>query len=54
MKEELELDHFGGQPWLKLHHHLMLCFMAYSFLTVLDYQAKDKRTSMPTSSKKID
>nr|WP_207391776.1 hypothetical protein [Neochlamydia sp. AcF84]NGY94708.1 hypothetical protein [Neochlamydia sp. AcF84] len=46
MKEELESDHFEGQSWLGLHHHLMLRLMACSFLTVLKYQAKDKRISM--------
>ncbi|MBS4170097.1 hypothetical protein NEOC95_000817 [Neochlamydia sp. AcF95] len=46
MKEELELNHFEGQSWLGLHHHLMLRLMACSFLTVLKYQAKGKIISM--------
>nr|WP_166155409.1 transposase [Neochlamydia sp. AcF84]NGY94900.1 hypothetical protein [Neochlamydia sp. AcF84] len=45
MKEELGLDHFEERSWLGLHHHLRLCFMAYSFLTLLKYQAKDKKKS---------
>jgi SRSO17 transposase len=43
MKEELGLDHFEGRSWLRLHHHLTLCFMAYSFLILLKYQTKDKK-----------
>ncbi|MBS4166764.1 hypothetical protein NEOC65_001858 [Neochlamydia sp. AcF65] len=49
MKEELGLDHFEGRPWLELHHHLTLCFMAYSFLTLLRYQSKDKKILMTLS-----
>lgn len=32
LKEELGLDHFEGRSWQGLHHHIVLCFMAYCFL----------------------
>ncbi len=43
LKEELGLDHFEGCSWRGLNHHLVLCFMAYDFLTLLKlrYQKND-------------
>lgn len=32
LKEELGLDHFEGRSWQGLHHHIVLCFMAFCFL----------------------
>lgn len=32
MKEELGLDHFEGRSWHGLHHHALLCMIAYGFL----------------------
>jgi len=42
MKEELGLDHFEGRSWLGLHHHIMLCFMAYCFLLWIQSRFKKK------------
>ena len=32
IKEELGLDHFEGRSWLGLHHHGLLCLLAFAFL----------------------
>jgi SRSO17 transposase len=32
MKEELGLDHFEGRSWRGLHHHALLCQLAFAFL----------------------
>jgi SRSO17 transposase len=32
MKEELGLDHFEGRSWRGLHHHTLLCQLAFAFL----------------------
>jgi len=32
MKNELGLDHFEGRNWRGLHHHALLCMLAYAFL----------------------
>lgn len=32
MKEELGLDHFEGRSWHGLHHHALLCMIAFTFL----------------------
>ena len=39
LKEELGLDHFEGRSWSGLHHHAILCLIAYSFLQHLRLQA---------------
>jgi SRSO17 transposase len=44
LKEELGLDHFEGRSWIGLHHHWVLCVMAFYFLTLLRYGNK-KNTS---------
>jgi SRSO17 transposase len=32
MKDELGLDHFEGRSWRGLHHHVLLCQLAFAFL----------------------
>ena len=32
MKDELGLDHFEGRGWRGLHHHALLCQIAFAFL----------------------
>lgn len=32
MKEELGLDHYEGRSWRGLHHHALLCQLAFAFL----------------------
>lgn len=32
MKEELGLDHFEGRSWRGLHHHALMCMLAFAFL----------------------
>jgi SRSO17 transposase len=32
LKEELGLDHFEGRSWRGLHHHALLCQLAFAFL----------------------
>jgi len=40
MKEELGLDHYEGRSWQGLHHHLLLCQIAYAFLQHLRLRGK--------------
>jgi SRSO17 transposase len=43
LKEELGLDHFEGRSWTGLHHHIILCFMAYAFLQILGRRQSKKK-----------
>ena len=54
MKDELGLDHFEGRSWRGLHHHLLLCQLAFAFLQHLRLGGKKRphparaRTATPT------
>jgi len=48
LKDELGFDHFEGRSWRGLHHHLTLCFMAYSFLLMLKKESKKKSSFIPS------
>src|SRR5947209_8035137 len=41
--EELGLDHFEGRSWRGLHHHALLCRLAFAFLQHLRLGGKKRR-----------
>ena len=43
MKDELGLDHFEGRSWRGLHHHALLCQLAFTFLQHLRLGGKKPR-----------
>ena len=43
MKDELGLDHFEGRSWRGLHHHALLCQLAFAFLQHLRLGGKKPR-----------
>ena len=43
LKDELGLDHFEGRSWCGLHHHTLLCQLAFAFLQHLRLGGKKRR-----------
>jgi SRSO17 transposase len=43
LKQELGLGHFEGRGWRGLHHHLLLCQLAFAFLQHLRLGGKKRR-----------
>ena len=43
LKDELGLDHFEGRSWRGLHHHALLCLLAFTFLQHLRLGGKKNR-----------
>jgi SRSO17 transposase len=43
LKDELGLDHFEGRSWRGLHHHALLCLLAFAFLQHLRLGGKKPR-----------
>jgi len=43
LKDELGLDHFEGRSWRGLHHHVLLCQLAFAFLQHLRLGGKKRR-----------
>jgi SRSO17 transposase len=44
LKDELGLDHFEGRSWRGLHHHALLCLLAFAFLQHLRLGGKGPRS----------
>jgi SRSO17 transposase len=55
LKEELGLDHFEGRSWRGLHHHIVLCCMAYCFLILIqqDEKKRNQNERHITSDQKV-
>lgn len=46
LKEELGLDHHEGRSWIGWHRHVLLVFMAYGYLTLLQVQEKKRQLTV--------
>jgi SRSO17 transposase len=42
LKEELGLDHHEGRSWIGWHRHVLLVFLAYGYLSLLQLQEKKR------------
>src|SRR3954467_6646259 len=47
LKDELGLDHFEGRSWRGLHHHALLCQLAFAFLQHLRLRLGGKNAAAP-------
>ena len=45
LKEELGLDHHEGRSWIGWHRHVLLVFMAYGYLSLLQVQEKKRQVT---------
>lgn len=48
LKEELGLDHYEGRSWRGLHHHALLCQVAFAFLQSSRAGGKKERAARPS------
>ena len=54
LKRELGLDHFEGRSWNGFHHHAVMTFLAYGFLTLERVRAESLPTDEPPPDEEDD